>query len=312
MRIEIANYIARWKTGQVWVLSLFIGILFTGNALAQSGKITGTLLDADTKEPLIGATVGIKGTTKGAITDVDGNYLMLNVAPGTYVLEARYIGYATVVVQDVIVRTDLTTNQDFELSLESFEGEEVVVVAERQAVIKDITSSEARVSSDEIAKLPVQELTDVIQLQAGVNVGNDGGIHIRGGRTTEVSYVVDGIRVTDDYDGSNGLRLENESIQELQVISGSFNAEHGQALSGVVNVVTKAGNNNFEASFRGWGGGYLATNESQLYDGIGTDLASFNPTRMYNYTASVSGPIIRDKLTFFATARKFQNEGWLN
>ena len=311
MRQLLANNIARYMNIQLGCLILFMAVFFTGNALAQSGKITGTLLDAETNEPLIGATVGIQGTTKGAITDIDGNYLMLNVAPGTYVLEARYIGYAKVVVQDVIVRTDLTTTQNFKLSLESFEGEEVVVVAERQAVIKDITSSEARVSSDEIAKLPVQEITDVIQLQAGVNVGNDGGIHIRGGRTTEVSYVVDGIRVTDDYDGSNGLRLENESIQELQVISGSFNAEHGQALSGVVNVVTKSGSNNFEASFRGWGGGYLATNEPQLYDGIGTGLSSFNPTRMYNYTTSVSGPIIRDKLTFFATARKFQNEGWL-
>lgn len=311
MRQLLANNIARYMNMQLGCFILFMAVYFTGNALAQSGKITGTLLDAETNEPLIGATVGIQGTTKGAITDIDGNYLMLNVAPGTYVLEARYIGYAKVVVQDVIVRTDLTTTQNFKLSLESFEGEEVVVVAERQAVIKDITSSEARVSSDEIAKLPVQEITDVIQLQAGVNVGNDGGIHIRGGRTTEVSYVVDGIRVTDDYDGSNGLRLENESIQELQVISGSFNAEHGQALSGVVNVVTKSGNNNFEASFRGWGGGYLATNEPQLYDGIGTGLSSFNPNRMYNYTASVSGPIIRDKLTFFATARKFQNEGWL-
>ena len=102
MRLEIANYIARWKTVQLWILSLFIGALFTGNALAQSGKVTGTLLDANTKEPLIGATVGIKGTTIGAITNVDGNYLMLNVAPGTYVLEARYIGYATVVVLSLI------------------------------------------------------------------------------------------------------------------------------------------------------------------------------------------------------------------
>ncbi|HCD53050.1 MAG TPA: TonB-dependent receptor, partial [Balneolaceae bacterium] len=220
------------------VLSL---LLLPAVLFAQSGKITGKILDADTKEPLIGATVGIQGTTKGAIADIDGNYLMLNVPPGTYVLEARYIGYATVVVQEVIVRTDLTTTQDFELALESFEGEEVVVVAERQAVIKDITSSEARVSSEEIEKLPVQEVTDVIQLQAGVNVGNNGAIHIRGGRASEVSYVVDGIRVTDDYDGSNGVRLENAAIQELQVISGSFNAEHGQALSGVVNVVTKSG-----------------------------------------------------------------------
>ncbi len=293
------------------IVLTFILMVLPAAVLAQSGKITGTLYDADNGEPLIGATVGIKGTTKGAITDVDGNYLMLNVAPGTYILEARYIGYATVVVQEVIVRTDLTTSQDFRLAPESFEGEEVVVVAQRQAVIKDITSSEARVSSEEIAKLPVQEVSDVIQLQAGVNVSNSGAIHIRGGRASEVSYVVDGIRVTDDYDGSSGVRLENESIQELQVISGSFNAEHGQALSGVVNVVTKAGGNDYEANFRTWGGGYLATNESQLYDGIGTSLDSFNPLRMHNFNASVSGPIIKDKLTFFVTARQFENEGWL-
>ncbi len=289
---------------------LLFGLLCV-DAYAQSGKIQGKLIDAETKEPLIGATVGIQGTTKGALTDVDGNYLMLNVAPGSYTLEARYIGYATFVLQEVIVRTDLTTTQDFELTPESFEGEEIVVVAERQTVIKDITSSEARVSSDEIEKLPVQEVTDVIQLQAGVNVGNDGGIHIRGGRTTEVSYVVDGIRVTDDYDGSNGIRLENESIQELQVISGSFNAEHGQALSGVVNVVTKSGGNQYDASVRAWSGGYLATNKPELYDGIGTSLDSFNPLRMYNFSASVSGPIIKDKLTFFATTRRFLNEGYL-
>ena len=280
-------------------------------AAAQSGKITGTVVDAETGEALIGATVGIKGTTTGAITDLDGQYLILNVAPGTYILEARYIGYATFQVQDIVVRTGLTTTQDFELTPETFEGEEIVVVAERQAVIKDITSSEARVSSEEIAKLPVQEVSDVIQLQAGVNVGNNGAIHIRGGRASEVSYVVDGIRVTDDYDGSSGLRLENESIQELQVISGSFNAEHGQALSGVVNVVTKAGDNSFDASVRAWSGGYMATNDSYLYDGIGTSWDSFNPMRMHNLNVSISGPVLRDKLTFFVTGRQFENAGWL-
>lgn len=298
------------KINHLYLVLLFL-LIMPALVFGQSGKIQGTLLDAETSEPLIGATVGIQGTTKGAITDIDGNYLMLNVAPGTYTLVARYIGYASIVVQEVIVRTDLTTTQDFELAPESFEGEELVVVAERQTVIKDITSSEARVSSDEIEKLPVQEITDVIQLQAGVNVGNDGGIHIRGGRTSEVSYVVDGIRVTDDYDGSNGIRLENESIQELQVISGSFNAEHGQALSGIVNVVTKSGGNQFDASVRAWSGSYLATNKTELYDGIGTSFQSLNPTRMYNFNGSVSGPIIKDKLTFFTTARRFVNNGYL-
>ncbi len=291
-------------------LMLITFLLFPALLLAQSGKITGTLIDADTKEPLIGATVGIKGTTKGAITDVDGNYLMLNVAPGTYVLEARYIGYATVSVQEVIVRTDLTTKLDFELNLESYEGEELVVVAVRDVILKDVTSSESRVSSDEIEKLPVQELNDIVRLQSGVNVSDDGGIHIRGGRTSEVSYVVDGIRVTDDYDRSNGVRIENESVQELQVISGTFNAEHGQAMSGIVNVVTKSGGNDFEASVGAWGGGYLVS-RPQYYDGVANSISEFDPTTMYNFSVSTSGPIIKDKLTFFATARKFQNEGWL-
>lgn len=294
------------------LLPLLIVFLLAGAGLqAQSGKITGKILDSETGEPLIGATVGIKGTTKGAVADIDGNYLMLNVEPGTYTLEARYIGYATLAVLEVIVRTDLTTEQDFKLDLESFEGEEIVVVATRRPILKDVTSSESRVSSAEIEKLPVQEVADIIQLQAGVNVDNDGGIHIRGGRTSEVSYVVDGIRVTDDYDRSNGVRIENESIQELQVISGSFNAEYGQALSGIINVVTKSGGNKFNASVNAWTGSYLATNQSNLYDGIGTSFSTVNPTRMYNFSASVSGPIIKDKLTFFATARRFENEGYL-
>lgn len=292
------------------LLFVLLGI-FSADALAQSGKITGKILDAETGEPLIGATVGILGTTKGAVADLDGNYLMLNVQPGTYSVEARYIGYAPVTVQEVIVRTDLTTELDFELRLEAFEGEEVIIVATRDVVIKDITSSEARVSKDEIAKLPVQEVNDIIQLQAGVSVDNGGGIHIRGGRTSEVSYVVDGIRVTDDYNRSNGVRIENESIQELQVVSGSFNAEHGQALSGIVNVVTRAGSNKFEGSVRSFAGGYMATSQPNLYDGIGTGLDTFNPARMYNFSVSLSGPIIKDKVTFFATARNFRNEGWL-
>lgn len=284
---------------------LIIALLTPTALFAQAGKVTGTLIDSETKEPLIGATVGIKGTTKGAITDIDGNYLMLNVAPGTYILEARYIGYATVSVEEVIVRTGLTTEIDFELKPESFEGEELVVVAEREVILKDVTSSESRVSSDEIEKLPVQELNDIVRLQSGVNVSDDGGIHIRGGRSSEVSYVVDGIRVTDDYDRSNGIRIENESVQELQVISGTFNAEHGQAMSGIVNVVTKSGDNDFEASVRGWGGGYLVS-RPEYYDGLASSIQDFRPDRMYNVSVSASGPIIKDKLTFFGTARRFE------
>ena len=306
--------IIKRKTGWVGGIILCLLVLSPTVLKAQSGKIQGLVLEEGTGEPLIGATVGIQGTTRGALVDIDGKYILLNVPPGTYTLEARYIGYATRVIENVIVRTDLTTNQDFELRQEIFEGEEIVVQAERPVIIKDLTSSESRVSGEEIAALPVQEIGDVIKLQAGVNIGNNGQIHIRGGRASEVSYVVDGIRATDDYDRSQGLRIENESIQELQVISGTFNAEHGQAMSGIVNVVTKSGGNDYEASIRAWTGSYLVS-RPELYDGIGSltssGVSDFDPTRMYNFSGSLSGPIIKDKVTFFVTGRVFENKGWL-
>lgn len=291
------------------VLVLFAFLPF--GVIAQSGKIQGKVIDAETGDPLTGATVSIQGTTKGALVDIEGEYLMLNVAPGIYTLEARFLGYASIIVTEVIVRTDLTTTQDFSLSPEIYEGEEVVVMAEKPVIIKDLTSSEARVSSAEIEKLPVQEVTDIIQLQAGVSVDNSGGIHIRGGRTSEVSYIVNGVRVTDDYNRSQGLRIENQSIQELQVISGTFNAEYGQAMSGIINIVTKAGTNNFEGSANIWSGSYLVS-KPEFYDGLASSITEIDPLRMYNGSVSFSGPIIKDKLTFFATARKFQNKGWLN
>ena len=295
---------------QRFFAALFTLVLITTvGAWAQAGKIEGKVVDAETGEALIGANVVIQGTTKGASTDIDGNYLILNVAPGTYTLEARYIGYTSTIVKEVIVRTDLTTKQNFELRPESFEGEEIVVTAKREVIIKDLTSSESRVSSEEINKLPVQEVGDVLQLQSGVNQGDDGALRIRGGRASEVSYVVDGIRVTDDYDRGQGLRLENQAVQELQVISGTFNAEHGQAMSGVVNVVTKAGDNEFEGNVQMFSGSYMI-NDTQIYDNMPNSLLDFEPTGELNFQASLSGPIIKDKLTFFVNGRVFDTQGY--
>lgn len=293
---------------QLILINLFV---LSTIGYSQSGKITGVVVDANSGETLPGANVVIDGTTRGVQTNLDGEYLLINVPPGVYSIVVSFVGYSSQRVNEVIVRTDLTTQLNFKLKEEVFEGEEIVVQAERALIIKDLTSSEARVSSDEIQKLPVQELKDVVQLQAGVNVGNDGAIHIRGGRASEVSYVVDGIRVTDNYNRSQGLRVENQAVQELQVISGTFNAEHGQAMSGIINVVTKSGSNTFDANVNVWGGSYMTVHDAR-YDGIPNKILEFNPLDQYNLSASVSGPIVKDKITFFATARKFRNDGWLN
>ncbi|MFQ5584077.1 MAG: carboxypeptidase-like regulatory domain-containing protein, partial [Calditrichia bacterium] len=271
-----------------------------------TGKIVGSVLDSKSKEPLIGANVVIEGTTLGAATDVDGTFVILQIPPGKYNLRAVYIGYDDMVVQGVQVLTDLTTKVEFNLNPTVLEGEEVVVVAEVPVVRKDLTSVESRVQAEEISKMAVQEVGDVLNLQAGVSKDAGGGIHIRGGRSSEISYRVNGISITDDFTRSPSLIVENESVQELQVISGTFNAEYGDAMSGVINIITKAGSNQFKGNLDIWSGDYLSSRDDIFFN-----VNKFNVTSNYNFQASLSGPIYKDKITFFATGRRYYDDGWL-
>ncbi|MFQ5706508.1 MAG: carboxypeptidase-like regulatory domain-containing protein [bacterium] len=291
-----------------YALVVMMVLCATGVGFAQKfGKIVGTIVDGQTGEPLPGANVLIVGTNMGAATDLEGHYVILRVPPGTYDLRSQFIGYAAVVTQNVQVLTDLTTTIDFKMTQEALQvGGQVVVVAERPIIRKDLTSSEARVQAEEIGRLPVQDLGDVLDLQAGISRDAGGGLHIRGGRSTEIAYMVNGIRITDDFTRTQAFQVENESIQELQVISGTFNAEYGEALSGIINIVTKTGGNEFHGHFEGWTGDY-ASNHDDLFFNID----NLNASDLYNFQGSLSGPIIKDKVTFFATGRRWVNDGWL-
>lgn len=294
------------------LLTLLFFTFFAADLLAQSGRITGKVTEAGTGEELIGVNVIIQGTTQGANTDLNGNYRILNVQPGNYTLEFRYIGFQTQIVEDVLVRADLNTEINMELREQVVEGEEIVVQAVRDVVIRDLTSSESRVVREDLARLPVQEVSDVVQLQTGVTTGPGGGIHIRGGRTSEVAYVVDGIRVSDNYDRGAGLRVENQSIEEIQVVSGTFNAEYGQATSGIINISSRSGSSTtYRGDLKIWGGEY-GTPRNNLFLGTPNSLDNADPFHQYNFEGSFSGPIIRDRLTFFVSARRFSNSGWLN
>ena len=283
-------------------------LLLATPALAQKfGKIQGVVTDAKTGEPLPGTNVLVVGTSLGAATDLEGRYVILRVPPGTYQVRANFIGYQTVVMQNVEVLTDLTTELNFSLQPETVElGEEVVIVAERPIIRKDLTSAEARVQAAEIARLPVQELGDVLDLQAGVTRDAGGGIHIRGGRSSEIAYMINGISVTDDFTRTPALQVENASVQELQVISGTFNAEYGEALSGIINVVTRTGSNQLNGTLEVWSGDYVTSRDEIFFN-----IDKVNPAANYNLQGTLSGPIVKDKFTFFLTGRRYYTDGWL-
>ena len=219
----------------VFFLFLVISeILLSGT----TGKLSGRVTDKATGDPLIGVNVMVEGTVLGAATDSDGSFFILQLPPGSYNVRFSMIGYQTLVMNNVRIRVDLTTTLDGQLQESSVDMEEIVVQAERPMIQTDVTYSQANISSDEVEMLPVEEFEDVIALQAGV-VATGGEIHVRGGRGGEISYMVDGITVTDPYNLSMAVEIENNSIQELQFISGTFNAEYGQAMSGIVNIITK-------------------------------------------------------------------------
>lgn len=148
------------------ILLVLCGILLLVNSLfaGTTGKIAGRIIDSGTEEILIGVNVYLEGTSLGATTDLEGYYVILNVPPGKYTLVADYIGYQVQKRTGVSVSIDLTTTEHFELSVQTLELEEVIVVEGKRPLLqKDITSSQAMVSSEEIEVLPVNEVSEVIQ-----------------------------------------------------------------------------------------------------------------------------------------------------
>ncbi len=293
------------------LLFLICGAFVVQSYAGVTGKIAGRVTDKQTGEALPGVNVLIVGTNMGAATDTDGNYVILNVPPGTYTLRASFIGYGTVEVQNLRVSIDQTTRQDFALAPEVIAGEEVVVVAERPLVQKDLTASQKITTSEEIDALPVLTFTGVMTTQAGVNTGPSGEIHIRGGRSNEVAYYIDGVSVANPF-FTNGLAINvsNKALEELRVVSGAFNAEYGNAMSGIVNIQIKEGGAKYSGSLSAYTGDYIS-NDTDIF----MNIDDIDPLANFVFEGTLNGPVPllskSDKFTFNLSARFNDNEGYL-
>lgn len=223
------------------LLQILLVLLVSANlTLAQRGKISGTVKDSNTGEPIVGVNVIIEGTTMGAAANVEGFYSIITVPPGTYSLRFSSIGYATLTIVDVRVNIDLTTNLDVELTEITIQTEEVVVVATAPIVKRDVSSSVANLSIEEIQNLPTVRVENIIALQAGIQTGEIGPL-IRGGSADQTAFVINGITLRDERDNRPFTGISLTSVEEIQVQTGGFNAEYGNIRSGLVNVVTKEG-----------------------------------------------------------------------
>ena len=285
---------------------LILTVLFRVTYSGTTGKISGKIINAKTSEPIIGANIYLENTDYGAVSDADGNYFIINVSPGTYNQVCSFIGYEKVTYTGVSVSIDRTTSMNFEIKPETIQGEAVIVVGKRNIIEMDRTNTAAYVSSENIEKMPVQEIDDLIQLQTGVVKDASGEFHIRGGRAGEIAYLIDGVPVTDQYNGGSSIGLENNWVQELQIISGTFNAEYGQAQSGVINIVTKEGSKEFKGNISIATGDYLSSHNDIFMniDQLNIGAKDFN--------ANLQGPFpIISHGSFYTSLRYYSTDGWL-
>ena len=174
----------------VGAAGLLLVLLPSAGIPGTTGKLEGRVVDAaNKKQPLAGVNVTVPAARTGAVTDEQGRYLIVNIPAGTYEVKFAMLGHRAVTVQNAVVSSDNTTSLgDVALEEAAVQMKEVVVSARRPVVDLKLTSNLATVSRREIQKLPVQELQDIVNLQAGVVDG-----HIRGGRAGEVQYQVDGV-----------------------------------------------------------------------------------------------------------------------
>jgi len=243
------------------LLVLMLTLAATGNLAraGTTGKISGVVIDGETKESLPGAVITILGTAMGANTDIDGRYSIINVPVGTYSVQTKMMGYESQTFTGIKSIMDLNTTLNFKLKSTIIEMTGQVVKGDKGIiqVRPDITSTTTTVSTKEIENMAgVRSYQDVVGgatgaiATSGGQYGYTSGIHIRGGRSNEIAYFVDGLSTQDQVTGGSGANIATNSIQEVMVITGGFNAEYGSAMSGVVNVVTKSGAAKLEGMMR--------------------------------------------------------------
>lgn len=215
-----------------------IGLLFTLALFGSvTGKLQGNIVDENTKEPIAFANVTVLGTELGAATDIEGNFFILNVPTGTYTVEVSFIGYQTKLVTGVVVEYAKTARLEVGLSASAIELAPVTVTSERPAVSKDMVGTTYLLRKAELPYLPVDYAIELVAFQAAV-ARTDTALHVRGGRATEVQYLIDNVSIIDPQTGDPAITLSKGVVDEVIFLPGGFDVEYGRAMSGVINMVT--------------------------------------------------------------------------
>ncbi|HLX13372.1 MAG TPA: carboxypeptidase regulatory-like domain-containing protein, partial [Bacteroidota bacterium] len=309
----------------ILVLIAISAAAFAGN----SGKIVGKVVD-EKNQPIIGAIIQVLGTQRGASTDIDGKYEIIGVAVGSYSVRASGLDYDTVTATDVKVNDNQTTPQNFKLTTGGVGLKEVLVTADAKLVNNLSTTGTQTVTSKTIDAIPnVKNVQDVLALQAGV-VKSGGSVFLRGGRANEVQYLVDGVPTNDIvnntsiYSNANsqianlqasginastgGLTVSASAIQSVSVQSSGFDADYGNAQSGIVSITTKSGADSYSGGAQFRTDKIAKPNQDEVFSSVNFG----GPEPITRYLLPSLGATIPGNLTFFLSSDVDRNDGPYN
>jgi outer membrane receptor protein involved in Fe transport len=295
-----------------WALMLatvVAALVLTGSITqaGTTGKLVGKVTNSK-KEPLAGVNVRIESQRVGAVTNEKGEYFIIGVLGGDYVVRANLLGYAPYAANKVTITPDFTTELNIELREEAVQMQEVRVEAERPLLQKDATGTTRFLTSDDIQKLPTRGYRDAAAQQTGVvnfqknidtEAQNSPTLIVRGGRPNETAYYVDGFSQQDPLTGTTSTAISNNAIQEVVLMTGGFAPEYGRIMSGAVNVITREGGEKYFGSLE-------AVSDVLAGDWIGSPKTDYNL-----YDLSLGGPLIpkSENMTFYVSGeRRWQRD----
>ena len=294
------------------LLVTLLMLIMPAGLYAQNGNIEGIVKDRQTGETLPGVNVIVKGTSFGSATDADGHYAIHDIRPGTYNLEFRYIGYETVLLTGISVKSGQTTTRNVAIGQKVLTSEQdVVVIGEKPIFDVEKSNSSVTVNKSVIDAAPVQKVQDVVSMQAGVTQ-DPSGIYIKGGRSYETGYIVDGVSAQDPLSGTGfGLDVGANALSSVEVITGGVGAEYGDVTSGVVNVKTRDGGDTYSGSLTHKRDNFGS--KTGRYSNFFSDLYDVNiggPSVIFEKILPALGIDIPGKVTFFLSGQANVQDGY--
>ena len=284
--------------------TIMVIVAMTAKAQVTTSSLSGKVTDPD-KEAIIGATVQAihepSGTRYGAITNIDGRYTIQGMrAGGPYSVEVSYIGYQTMMYKDVTLQLGEVYNLNVQMKESSELLEEVVVTAQKTKFASEKTGATTNISNTQIASMPSvsRSITDYSRLSA--YGGN--GMSFAGSDGRTANFTIDGANFNNNFGLSSNLPgggnpVSIEAIDEIQIVISPFDVRQTNFIGGGINAITKSGTNTYK------GTAYIYhQNENMRGDAIDreTILGAREKDQSTTYGFTIGGPIIKNKLFFFA------------